>query len=200
MQAEIPDFLLEMSKQMAEQPDRSISHPFWQVRCKRYAVTEEGYNDHHWILSDEDGEFYRSDSDDDVNEILAERYPKWAEKWAKDCGENFLDYFDAEFDSLPNDVSRVYMQEIEQVVSTHLTEHDALWFIKRTQHSYTKLYTYVESAYWSLQWLRRSLGYTRNQRNVEVKMNTSGELESVFSTHPHSCGTARLTTESIWIE
>ena len=51
----------------------------------------------------------------------------------------------------PPDVKKLYMQEIEEVVSTHLTEHDANWFISRKQHDYPPLYTYVVSAYWSPQ-------------------------------------------------
>ena len=42
-------------------------------------------------------------------------------------------------------------EETEEIVTTHLTEADANWFIQRKQHDYPKLYTYVESAYWSPQ-------------------------------------------------
>ncbi len=151
MKTEIPEFLIEMSKQMSEQPNRCTAHPFWQVRCKRYEVTEQGYNEHHWILQSEDGEFFRSDSDESVNDVLLERYPEFCAKWEKDEEESFSDMFDSDYHELPPEVTKLHVQEVEQVVSTHLTEHDANWFIKRKQHDYPKLYTYVESAYWSPQ-------------------------------------------------
>lgn len=149
---EIPDFLLEMSKQMSEQPNRSTAHPFWQVRCKRYIITEAGYNEHHWELINEEFDvIYRSDSNEDSNTILLERYPEFCSRWVKLNGDYFLDEFDIDYDGLPEGVTKIYLQEIEEIVSTHLTEHDANWFIKRKQHDYPKLYTYVESAYWSPQ-------------------------------------------------
>lgn len=147
----IPEFLLEMSKQMSEQPNRSTAHPFWQVRCKRYEVTQEGYNDHHWILTDDDGEFFRSDIDGSVNDVLLERYPEFCKKWSGDNEQDFYDDFNKSYDDLPSDVTLLFVQEVEQIVTTHLTESDANWFIKRKQHDYPKLYTYVESAYWSPQ-------------------------------------------------
>ena len=56
MKADIPQFLIELSKQMNSDPSRGTSHPFWQVRHKDYLITEEGYNEHHWELVDGDGE------------------------------------------------------------------------------------------------------------------------------------------------
>lgn len=148
----IPEFLLEISKQMNEQENRLTSHPFWQVRCKRFLITEEGYNEHHWILCDDDGEFYRSDMDGfSPAEALMERYPEFCKTWAEANQEDFLEGFDPELDDLPDSVRKIHMQEVEEVVSTHLTQHDAEWFIKRKQHDYPPLYTYVESAYWSPQ-------------------------------------------------
>lgn len=151
MKTELPEFLIEMSKQMSEQPNRCTAHPFWQVRCKRYEPTQEGYNEHHWVLQNEDGEFFRSDTDESANSALLEMYPEFCEQWEKDEEEDFLDMFDADYQELPSEVTKLYVQEVEQVVSTHLTEHDANWFIKRKQHDYPKLYTWVESAYWSPQ-------------------------------------------------
>lgn len=152
MKAEIPEFILEMSKQMTEQPNRSTSHPYWQVRCKKYVVTAEGYNEHHWVLVDEDGEFFRSDiqTDEEMRELFWERHEEFCEEFIASREESF-DSFDIEYDDLPNNVTKVYVQEVEEVVSTHFTEHDAKWFINRTQHNHSPLYTYVESAYWSPQ-------------------------------------------------
>ena len=48
MEIKIPDFLLEMSKQLNEQNNRGTAEPIFQVRHKDYLVTEVGYNQHHW--------------------------------------------------------------------------------------------------------------------------------------------------------
>jgi hypothetical protein len=161
---EIPEFLIEMSKQMHVQPSRATADPIWQVRCKSYIVTAPGYNESHWILCDDDGEFYRSDIDNGIRaaEYFKDNYEEWFTEKLQEIKEDaffddmddfeiFADEFDYDFEDLPDGVSRVSVQETEEVVSTHLTEQDANWFIKRKQHDYPKLYTYVESAYWSPQ-------------------------------------------------
>ncbi|MFL0802411.1 MAG: hypothetical protein K6L81_01750 [Agarilytica sp.] len=148
----LPNWLLEMAEQIATQPSRSTAHPFWQVRCKRYIVTEQGYNDHHFELVDDEGVFYRDGIDEcEANEAILDRVEDFCSEWANFTGEDFLDMFDIDSDGLPPNVSKVYMQEVEEVVSTHLTQSDAEWFIKRKQHDYPALYTYVASAYWSPQ-------------------------------------------------
>ena len=151
MNIELPDFLLEMSKQMSEQPNRCTAHPFWQVRCKRYPITEEGYNVHHWILADDDGEFFRSDLDECPRRALLNRFPEFCDDWERFEGRSFIDYFDVDTDVLPEQARKFFVQETEEVISTHMTESDAKWFIKRKQHDHPKLYTYVESAYWAPQ-------------------------------------------------
>lgn len=164
MQVEVPDFLIEMSVQMNKQPNRCTAHPFWQVRCKRYAVTEKGYSEHHFEYIDDEGSFFRSDKDGfmDAVDYLKRNYASWYEGEASEGFEDYesedlsLDcYVAGELQSgeidLPEGCVKVFMQEIEEVVSTHLTEADAEWFIQRKQHDYPPLYTYVESAYWSPQ-------------------------------------------------
>lgn len=160
---ELPSFLIEMSKQMNEQPNRSTSHPFWQVRCKRYLPTEQGYNDHHWVLCDDDGEFFRSDGDEDLHEVMLDRFPEFCEE----LEEGFSEWFDPDIDDLPDCVRKIYVQETEEIVTTHLTESDALWFIKRKQHDYPPLYTYVESAYWSPQ-LRELQDWIKSLTNKDA--------------------------------
>lgn len=177
MNTKIPDFLLEMSQQMAEQDNRYTSHPFWQVRCKEYVVTEEGYNDHHWLLCNDEGEFFSSHIDGCVNTALLENYPEFCKSWENKNSESFLEEFDIDSDSLPSDVRRIYMQEIEEVVSTHLTQHDAEWLIKRKQHDFPPLYTYVESAYWSPQ-LKQLQDWIISLTTNEVK-NTICENETL---------------------
>lgn len=170
MQSEIPEFLIEMSKQMNTQPTRATAHPFWQVRCNRYYVTEKGYNEHHWELIHEDDEgtpTYSSATHEDnkaLTDDFYERNKRWCDEWMEEntepefVGEDdcFLDFFDFEShqnmgEDWPDGYRVVHFQEIEEVVSTHLTQDDAEHFIRRKQHDYPALYTYVASAYWAPQ-------------------------------------------------
>ncbi len=174
-QIEIPAFLLEMSQQMHQQQSQYIIEPIWQVRCKRYLVTEEGYNDHHWEIIDADSygrALYRSDLNPrfkaTLAEWLADNDHQWCSNWIFDNDietknpdlthihdpefdevfiEAFIDKFDVEsdYDRLPDPLRKVYFQEIEAVIKTCLTEADALAFISHKQHDYPKLYTHVES-------------------------------------------------------
>lgn len=151
----IPDFLLEMSRQMRHQDSRSTSHPFWQVRCHRYIPTEQGYNDHHWEICGDEGVIYRSTEEIELlQDYLIENHSEFLNARneyhdAVDIGEWLRD--DINEDDLPDGLRMIYVQQVEEVVSTHFTEHDARGFIERQQHNYPKLYTYVESAYWSPQ-------------------------------------------------
>ncbi|MEL4370703.1 ead/Ea22-like family protein [Shewanella xiamenensis] len=170
-QIEIPAFLLEMSQQMHQQQSPYIVEPVWQVRCKRYLVTEEGYNDHHWEIIDADSygrALYRSDLDPrfkaTLAEWLSENDHQWCSNWLFDndidevCHdvshtfdevfiEAFIDKFNLEsdHDQLPDPLKKFHLQETEEVIKTCLTEADARAFIARKQHDYPKLYTYVAS-------------------------------------------------------
>lgn len=170
MKKEIPDFLIEMSKQMQEQDNRITRDPIWQVRYKSYLVTEEGYNESHWEIADtEDGvTLYHSEKDSDYKDLfshLFDNQPDWLIDYAnieldmdikdsngeidEDCHDVLLSKFNENFNpdwyDLPDTLKKFHMQEIEVVVKTCLTEFDAKAFIKRKQHDYPKLYTYVES-------------------------------------------------------
>lgn len=168
-QIEIPAFLLEMSQQMHQQSNRCTAEPIWQVRCKRYLITEEGYDEHHWEIVDTDGgtALYRSDKSDmkqALAEWLAENDHQWCSNWLFDndidevCHdvshtfdevfiEAFIDKFNLEsdHDQLPDPLKKFHLQETEEVIRSCLTEADARAFIARKQHDYPKLYTYVES-------------------------------------------------------
>tara|TARA_R110000851_G_scaffold85090_1_gene185181 strand:- start:1 stop:453 length:453 start_codon:yes stop_codon:yes gene_type:complete len=133
-------------------------------------ATEEGYNDHHWELHSEDSEGYADystalhcDNSSAIQEF-EEKNKRWCQDWMAENaeelggteGSSFSDFFDFEdhqnyFNEWPEGYRIVHLQEYEDIVSTHLTEVDAKWFINRKQHDYPKLYTYVESAYWSPQ-------------------------------------------------
>lgn len=158
---EAPDWLLEMAEQMRDQPTRSTAHPFWQVRCKRHLPTAEGYNDSHYEVVGDEGVVWRSiDPIKGLVDHLLEHHEEWCRQWAEDhdhmddcstVAEAIESFFDASEGELPDGLTTVFVQEVEEVVTTHLTQADAEWFIKRKQHDYAPLYTYVESAYWSPQ-------------------------------------------------
>ena len=158
LQASVPEFLLEMSRQMREQPNRATAHPFWQVRCKRSLPTEQGYNESHYEVCGDEGPVYSSNTPlSGLSEYLLEHHESWCRAWASENHEDDADYTDAVSNwidpesDLPAELTLVYAQEIEEVVTTHLTQAGAEAFIKRKQHDYPKLYTYVESACWSPQ-------------------------------------------------
>lgn len=170
MKVEIPDFIKEMSKQLNAQDNRMTADPLFEVRYKKYIVTEQDYNEHHWEIISEDGDsYYHSEKDEDYSELAAylfendhEWCAKWLEyhdiehemnpdKWPDDCSEEvafievFSEHFDSEWHDLPDGFKKLHMQEIEVTVNSHFTESDAKAFIERKQHDYPPLYTYAIS-------------------------------------------------------
>jgi hypothetical protein len=159
----IPDFLIEMSKRMNTDENRCTAHPFWQVRNKKYVVTEEGYDEHHWEVIHDGACLFRSENSEGYEDLanhLFENNKDWCESivfWDTDvCGiteqsfiEYFCDEFDKDFTDLPDEYSVIHFQEIEEVLTTHFTKMGAEDFIARKKHDYPNAYTYVESAYWS---------------------------------------------------
>ncbi len=157
MKVEIPDFILELSNQLNNQPSRCTAHPFYQVRCKRAYVTQDGYNSEFFVVYSEDSEQYQSNKDDQeyFAQYLCENYSEWLADTFDDVEVIDVDFvlenFDFDCENLPDELTKLWMQEVEEVVSTHLTLEAAEQFIKRKQHDYPKLFTYAESAYWSPQ-------------------------------------------------
>jgi len=162
MKIEIPDFLIELSRQLNEQPSRATSHPFYQVRCKRPYVTMKGYSSEYFEIYNDDGVVFSSNwknhgcKDEHLAEYLIENHLDWLCDTFEDVEvidvDFLLENFDFEdCDDLPSELKKIWIQEVEEVVSTHLTLEAAAQFIKRKQHDYPKLYTYAESAYWSPQ-------------------------------------------------
>ena len=164
---ETPKFLLEMSKQLNEQDNRCTADPIWQVRCKRTRVTASEYTDTFEIIdSDEGFPIATSKSDLDVNEQIVDHLqcdeddlPIIFESWVDDNYDDddeltgaekiefFLDNFDPEYNELDG-FNLIWVEEYEDIIKgAFLTESDANWFIRRKQHDYPKLYTYVESMY-----------------------------------------------------
>lgn len=176
---ELPDFILELSRKLNEQPSRCTAHPFYQVRYNRPYVTQEGYSSEYFEVYGEECVAYNSKEDN--REFFAGYILENYEEWLVDKFEDvevidvdfLLENFDFdECDDLPDGMTKLWIQEIEEVASTHLTLEAAEAFIKRKQHDYPKLYTYAESAYWSPElrqlqdWLK-SLTSDSARREVE---------------------------------
>lgn len=163
----LPDFLLEMSKQMNNENNRYTADPVWQVRCKRTRPTAEAFSDIFEII-DHEGEYClvaTNKENDNINEQIvdyldcdAEDLPIIFESWVdansngdslsgEDKIQYFLENFDYSHDKLEG-FEVLWVEEYEDIVQgAFLTEQDANWFINRKQHDYPKLYTYVESLY-----------------------------------------------------
>lgn len=169
MKKEIPQFLIEMSKQLNEQNNRMTADPLFEVRYKKYLVTEEGYNESHFEIIDDDcNTLHHSGNDSDYSalaEYLYENEKEWCDSWLEDnCSIDDLDsdYIDqftlGEFTELfcdnyqydgwidlPDELKIIHLQEVEETVNSHFTEADAQAFIDRKQHDYPKLYIYAIS-------------------------------------------------------
>ena len=166
MKTQIPQFLIEMSKQLNEQDNRITADPLFEVRYKKYLVTEEYYNQHHWeVINNEGDSYYHSENDEDLNELaeyLFECHTEWCSEWleSEDIEHEmnpddysvleafksvFNDKFNFSWHDLPDELKKLHMQEIEVTVNSHFTEADAKAFIARKQHDYPPLYTYVIS-------------------------------------------------------
>lgn len=162
MKAEIPDFLIEMSKQINSQNNRMTADPLFEVRYKTHLITQEDYNESHWEIFCEDGHtLYHSKKSDDFGvlaEYLFDYDQDWCEQWFsfndidfKFSESSFIhfftDLFDHDLDDLPDGIKKLHLQEIEVTVNAHFTEVDAQAFIDRKQHDYPKLYIYAISLY-----------------------------------------------------
>lgn len=162
--SELPDFLIEMSKQINSQNNRMTADPLFEVRYKASLVTESGYNESHFeIFCDEGYTLYHSEKSknyDELAEYLFEYENEWCVSFMEDIGEemddndyltdsDFCQFFNDEFNpdlhDLPSEMKKLHMQEIEVTVNSHFTEADAQAFINRKQHDYPKLYIYAVS-------------------------------------------------------
>lgn len=155
--AAIPDWLMEMSSQMRTQDNRGTSHPLFQVRCKEYLPTDPECSADRWEIVGDDGVVCAQGDEDGFIDYLLANHADWCKKWNEQNYDEESDrdalesWFDPTGGELPEPLRLIWTQEVEKIVSTHLTEAGALQFINRKQHDYPKLYTYAESAYWSPQ-------------------------------------------------
>ena len=119
IQEVIPDFLIKMSEQMHSQDNRITADPIWFVCCDRPQITAEGYEEWFEVL----------DVNNEYEVIYSSKHDS-----------NSIDVY-----NLPDGQEVFFMKSVRSVVRACLTESDANAFIKRKQHDYPKLYTYVES-------------------------------------------------------
>ena len=178
----VPDRILEISRNMNASPVRATANPFWEVRHKDYLVTSEGYNDHHFELVGDDGAFYRSDKPDAENavEFIVDFAEEWFEKVVSEAEENGMFFvnsseilsFIINKNEFPEGINKVFVQQVKKTVWTGLSEFGANAFIKRKQHDYPKLYTYVESAYWSPELIEVMDFISGFSKGEEVKKNS----------------------------
>jgi hypothetical protein len=154
---EIPKFLTEMSEQLNTQNNRITAEPIFMVCYDKWLTCADDRGDKNILLLHDGSDFYLECDDSDHTEIfdyLKEHHEEWALEWLKgesnDAELAELDeYFDLDTNEhdLPEDITveRLAMQKEMTIVKACLTEDDANYFIKRKQHDYAKLYTYVES-------------------------------------------------------
>lgn len=149
----IPDFLIEMSKQINAQDNRITADPIWMV-CydKEYPAYEDDSDHYVWIDTDRDNhEIYHSKHDEgDESKAILEYMEEYCEDWfgrfSKELKES-----EEEFDigihewDLPHRIKWIPLRSEMEVVKACLTEADANWFINRKKHDYPRLYTYVYS-------------------------------------------------------
>ncbi len=146
MNIEIPDFLIEMSRQINTQNNRFTRNPIFVVCYDEKLTTAEGYQEDgsEWVR--EDGYICEGDDKEALLSHLKEHYKDWFKSFVEQFDFNFdLDYFEPEYCDLPPDITRWFYQKVRKPVKYCLTEADANAFIARKQHDYPKLYTYVES-------------------------------------------------------
>lgn len=157
---EIPKFLLEMSDQINNQNNMMTADPLFEVRYKSYLITQEDYNESHWEIFCEDGyTLYHSQDSEDFSALAEYMFDydyDWCVNWfdykntdlefsESNFKDLFTDEFEPDYDDLPSDVKKLYLQEVEVTVNSHFTESDAQAFIDRKQHDYRELYIYAIS-------------------------------------------------------
>jgi len=104
---EVPDFLIEMSKQLNTQNNRITADPIFQVRHYDYIATEKGNNESHWELFDNNECTVVYSSKEYYDNVMAsenfeENNKEWCNNWitenidSESIGEDsaFTDFFD----------------------------------------------------------------------------------------------------------
>ena len=153
----IPEFLIEMSEQMNNEDVRCTAEPIWTVCYDEWLTCADDRGDKTVLLLSDNGDNYIECSDSDhtgIFDYLKEHYPVWCMTLIHEFDEeegnidelsSYLELDD--YVDLPDNltIEKLEMQRYRKIVKSCLTEEDARHFIKRKQHDYAPLYTYVES-------------------------------------------------------
>jgi hypothetical protein len=151
---DIPDFLLEMSKNINTQDNRITADPLFCVYYDEKIPTAPDYADgEEYYYSDGDYTEIGSDALDLVQWIVEndedfissfKSYDHERDDYESQQ-EYFMECYHPEEDGYPEGVDRFYYLYKKVFVKAALTEKSAQQFIDRKQHDYKKLYIYVES-------------------------------------------------------
>ncbi len=160
---QIPKFLLEMSKQLNEQDNRSTADPIWVVCYDEWLTCADDRGDKEVILLSDGGcgDHIECGIEDytEIFDYLTTYHEEWCWDVIKESNEEEDDldeisnYFNPDDiycqSELPEgvEIEKIAMQKVVHKLKYCLTESDANAFIKRKQHDYARLYTYVESMY-----------------------------------------------------
>ncbi|MCG6387537.1 ead/Ea22-like family protein [Vibrio fluvialis] len=162
--AVLPDFLLEMSRQMHQQDNRCTRDPIWVVCHDEKLTCADGCGDY-WVLVDRENNADIEELFDSVNfnalplvEHVREYYPQHFAQWLSDNQEDWPEDSASIAESLDDphlwlselgiadhQIGKFDVQTVTREVKYCLTESDANAFIARKQHDYPKLYTFVKS-------------------------------------------------------
>jgi hypothetical protein len=154
MNIEIPNFLLKMSKEINSQDNCMTSEPIITVCHDERLTTAEGYQEEGSEWCGEDGFICNGPETEELLKHIVDEFGPWFDQFCidreinqddEDSFDQAMDYFDPEYDDLPDDISKWFYQNTRKTVKYCLTRSDAEAFIARHQHNYPKLYTYVES-------------------------------------------------------
>lgn len=164
--AVLPDFLLEMSRQMHQQDNRCTRDPIWVVCHDDFITCAEDRGDHFELINRSDHDldnpvlFSSANGDaqtlvEHIQEFYPEHFKEWYEEnmdeWPDDDAKSIASCIDDPcgwIDELGIDegeIERIEMQKVTVELKYCLTESDANAFIARKQHDYPKLYTFVKS-------------------------------------------------------
>lgn len=153
MKAEIPDFLLKMSNDIASQDNRMTADPMFMVCYDKEVLAPQEMGYEYSSVIDDHKECATVCKNGDLvelkNYLIENEMRGVIDKFCDDrfiSSDEFTNEFDIEFDL--DEIAgfrEVFISKEMTVVNAHLTEEGANAFIARKQHDYPKLYTYVFS-------------------------------------------------------
>jgi len=125
---QIPDFLLEMSRQINTQDNRITADPIWMVCYDKEHITADGFEEYiQWV--DRDNEHHVICNNEDCSNMpiyLKDHYPDWYNKFIVDnciygdCSadtEYFINYFDMDIHGydLPSSIEKFYIVNFKKI-------------------------------------------------------------------------------------